>query len=72
MNKDVLICDRCKREYDRYRFPQLRFKRKLVSVRLTKIFTPDPYDYTERGFDLCHACAGEFEQWINQAGRRTP
>jgi hypothetical protein len=67
MRKETAVCDRCRKEYDQYKFPQIRFKKKTFRVVMTKIFNPDPYAYVTRDYDLCPECATAFDRWMKEA-----
>ncbi len=64
MNINKKYCDRCGKEYEHYKFPQIRFKTKLVRISFKKIFSPDPYDYSDMSYDLCPKCVNDFETWL--------
>jgi len=70
MQKRIDICDRCNREYSNSNIvPLLLFKRRIRTIKLTKIFSPDPYDYVEDRLDLCPECAKELERWLKNDER---
>ena len=58
--KTTETCDRCKEEMKWSLFPKGRLYRR----KLTWILGHNPYDYSDRYYDLCFDCSQKLEKFM--------
>lgn len=58
------ICDRCGKEIGRRKYPIIHIMQTRERLKITRIFSSDPYNYDEQSYDLCVDCMRDVDEFL--------